>query len=155
MINIFKPKTWFMTEEEIKRSEARKIKNEREQDLRLSELDLEFGHIKEEEHAKKIATLNNEPYVRVVNVDLDEGAPGTGHFELDFNEHFVEFLANNGYEGVEEGEIVDAWFNDLCTNIVISNLEDDAGNLKSYDSNSKEGSVIQRLRRDDGLAEYS
>lgn len=154
-MNIFKPKTWFLSEEEIKRSDARAIKNERDMDERLADIDLEYGHITADEHEKRVATLNGEPYVRVVNVDLDQDAPGTGHFELDFNEHFVDFLAKNGYEGVEEGEIVDSWFNDLCTNIVINNLEDENGNLKSYDTTSKEGAVIQRMRRDDGKAEYS
>lgn len=154
-MNIFKPKTWFMTEEEIKRSDARQIKDERELDERLSELDLEFGHISEEDHTKKVATLNGEPYVKVVNIDLDKQSPGAGFFELDFNEHFVEYLANSGYEGVEPDEIVDNWFNDLCRNIVLSDLEDDAGDPKSFDVASKEGLIIQRLKTGEDSAEYS
>ena len=155
MINILKPKTWFMTDEEIKRSEARNIENERDMEERISEIDLEFGHITQEEHDKKVATLNGDPYVRVVNIDLDENSPGSGYFELDFNDHFVDYLARNGYEGIETEQIVDSWFNDLCTNIVVDSLEDENGIAGSFDVNSKEGTIIQKLRRDNDLSEYS
>ena len=155
MINILKPKTWFMTDEEIKRSEARQIENERDMEERISEIDLEFGRISQEEHDKKVATLNGDPYIKVVNLDLDEKSPGAGFFELDFNEHFVEYLANSGYEGVEPDEIVDNWFNDLCQNIVMEGLEDEDGTSKSFMADSKEGLIIQRLKTDDETAEYS
>ena len=154
-MNIFKPKTWFMTDEEIKRSEARQIENEKVMEERISEIDLEFGRITQDEHDKKVATLNGDPYVKVLNIDLDENAPGAGFFELDFNEHFVEYLANSGYEGIEPDEIVDNWFNDLCKNIVLNDLEDDAGDPKSFDVASKEGLIIQRLKTGDDSAEYS
>lgn len=155
MINILKPKTWFMTDEEIKRSEARQIENERDMEERISEIDLEFGRISQEEHDKKVATLNGDPYIKVVSLDLDEKSPGAGFFELDFNEHFVEYLANSGYEGVEPDEIVDNWFNDLCQNIVMEGLEDGDGTAKSFMADSKEGLIIQRLKTDDDTAEYS
>lgn len=155
MINILKPKTWFMTDEEIKRSEARQIENERDMEERISEIDLEFGRISQEEHDKKVATLNGDPYIKVVNLDLDEKSPGAGFFELDFNEHFVEYLANSGYEGVEPDEIVDNWFNDLCQNIVMEGLEDEDGTSKSFMADSKEGLIIQRLKTDEDTAEYS
>jgi len=144
-----------MTDEEIKRSEARQIENEKVMEERISEIDLEFGRITQDEHAKKVATLNGDPYVKVLNIDLDENAPGAGFFELDFNEHFVEYLANSGYEGIEPDEIVDNWFNDLCKNIVLNDLEDDAGDPKSFDVASKEGLIINRLKTNNDTAEYS
>ena len=144
-----------MTDEEIKRSEARQIENERDMEERFAEIDREFDRITQDEYEKKIATLNGEPYVKVLNIDLDDNAPGAGFFELDFNEHFVEYLANSGYEGVEPEQIVDNWFNDLCKNIVLSELEDDDGVAHSFDVTSKEGLIIQRLKTDDDTAEYS
>lgn len=144
-----------MTDEEIKRSEARQIENERDMEERFAEIDREFDRITQDEYEKKIATLNGEPYVKVLNIDLDDNAPGAGFFELDFNEHFVEYLANSGYEGVEPEQIVDNWFNDLCKNIVLSELEDDDGVANSFDVTSKEGLIIQRLKTDDDTAEYS
>ena len=144
-----------MSDEEIKRSDARKIKDEKEMDEAITNIDLEFGHITTEEHTKKIATLKGEPYIKVIDMDLDSENPGAGHFELDFNEHFVEYLANSGYEGVEQDQIVENWFNDLCRNIVLSDLEDETGDPKSFDTNSKEGLIIQRLKTGDDSAEYS
>ena len=144
-----------MTDEEIKRSEARQIENERDMEERFAEIDREFNRITQDEYEKKIATLNGEPYVKVLDIDLDDNAPGAGFFELDFNEHFVEYLANSGYEGVEPEQIVDNWFNDLCKNIVLSELEDDDGIANSFDVTSKEGLIIQRLKTDDDTAEYS
>lgn len=144
-----------MTDEEIKRSEARQIDSERDMEKRISEIDLEFGRISQEEHDKKVATLNGEPYIKVINLDLDEKSPSAGFFELDFNDHFVEYLANSGYEGIEPDEIVDNWFNDLCQNIVMDNLEDEDGTSKSFMADSKEGLIIQRLKTDEDTAEYS
>jgi hypothetical protein len=155
MINILKPKTWFMTEEEILRSEARQIENEKDMEERISEIDLKFDRISQDEHDKKVATLNGESYIRVISLDLDDKSPSSGFFELDFNDHFVEHLANNGYDGVEPDEIVDNWFNDLCQNIVMEGLEDEEGTAKSFMSDSKEGLIIKRLKTDEDTAEYS
>ena len=155
MINILRPKTWFLTDEEIKISDAKSIENEKDRAKRLSEIELEYGRITQTEHDKTVATLNDEPYVRVLNLEMDPNAPGSGFFELDFNEHFVEYLANSGYEGVEPEQIVDNWFNDLCQNIVMEGLEDDDGTTKSFISDSKEGLIIQRLKTDEDTAEYS
>ena len=57
MINILKPKTWSMTDEEIKRSEARQIENEKDMQERISEIDLEFGRITQDEHEKAVANF--------------------------------------------------------------------------------------------------
>ena len=144
-----------MTEEEILRSEARQIENEKDMEERISEIDLKFDRISQDEHNKKVASLNGESYIKVINLDLDEKSPGAGYFELDFNEHFVEYLANNGYEGIEPEEIVDNWFNDLCQNIVMDGLENEDGDPRSFDVASKEGLIIQRLKTGEDSAEYS
>jgi hypothetical protein len=88
-------------------------------------------------------------------MELEKDKPGSGFFEIDFNEDFVEYLANNGYEGSDNDSIVDGWFNDLCKNIVMEGLEDGEGNSKSFDSKSKEGLIVQRLKTGDDTAEYS
>ena len=104
---------------------------------------------------KQIATDKGEPWVKVLKMELDKDKPGSGFFELDFNEEFVEYLANSGYEGTEPDKIVDNWFNDLCKNIVMEGLEDEEGVAKSVDTKSKEGLIVQRLKTGDDTAEYS
>jgi hypothetical protein len=66
---------------------------------------------------KDQATAKGEPYVRVVNVDLNEENPSDGFFELEWNKIFVDKLRENGYSGTTEEEIVDSWFTQLCRNI--------------------------------------
>jgi len=134
---------------------AENIKDETQRKLKLLEIEKKYNEITEDEYNKSVATVNKEPYVRVLNLEMDENSPGSGYFELDFNEEFVEYLANSGYEGVEPDQIVDSWFNDLCQNIVMEGLEDDDGVTRSVDSSSKEGLIIQRLKTDEDTAEYS
>lgn len=155
MFDKLKPSAWLGTPEENERKIARKIKDEQEQALAIEGINLKYGHITALEHEKAVATIKGEPFVRVLNVDLEKEKPSQGFFELDFNEHFVEYLANSGYEGVESDEIVDAWFSDLCRNIVLQDLEDENGDPRSFDVDSKEGLLIRRLKGDGDTAEYS
>lgn len=66
---------------------------------------------------KAQADARGEPFVRVVEVQLDKNNPGEGYFELDWNKVFVRRLMEAGYSGATEEEIVDAWFTTLCRNI--------------------------------------
>lgn len=153
MRNVFK--SWIKTPEERDRAKAEAIENELDRTIAIAKVDKKYNKISQQEFEKRVATANDEPYVRVVSLDIDKQSPGSGYFELDFNEHFVEYLAINGYEGVEPEQIVDSWFNDLCQNIVMEGLEDDDGTAKSFMADSKEGLIIQRLKTDEDTAEYS
>lgn len=73
--------------------------------------------------AKEIATEKGEPYVSIVNVDLDPNNIGNGAFELDWNEFFVAKLIRAGYKGNDDSQIVDQWFQDVCRNVVLETFE--------------------------------
>lgn len=73
--------------------------------------------------AKEIATDKKEPYVSIVNVDLDPNNIGNGAFELDWNEFFVAKLIRAGYKGSDDSQIVDQWFQDVCRNVVLETFE--------------------------------
>ena len=154
-MDIMKPSTWFKSDEETARDQARQITDEKERDIALAGIDLKYGHITNNDHDKKVATLKGEPWVKVLKMELEQNKPGSGFFEIDFNEDFVEYLADNGYEGKDNDSIVDGWFNDLCKNIVMEGLEDEEGTTKSADVKSKDGVIIQRLKTGDDTAEYS
>ena len=98
-MDILKPSTWFKTDEENDRAEARKISDDKAMQKRMAEIDFKYGHISKIEHDKRQATAKGEPWVKVLKMELDKEKPGSGFFELDFNEEFVEYLANSGYEG--------------------------------------------------------
>lgn len=73
--------------------------------------------------AKEIATEKREPYVSIVNVDLDPTNIGNGAFELDWNEYFIAKLIRSGYKGTDDAQIVDQWFQDVCRNVVLETFE--------------------------------
>ncbi len=81
---------------------------------------------KEESQIEKdAATKRGEPWIKVVKVEVDPANPTEGHFELDWNDHFVTMLVNAGYNGPTADAIVDQWFNDLCNGIARSVIEED------------------------------
>ena len=73
---------------------------------------------------KRKATKRGEPWVKVLKIDLDPENPGSGYFELDWNEAFVVQLKQSGYTGATDEDIVNKWFNDLCQGIASEVLED-------------------------------
>jgi hypothetical protein len=156
-----KVKDWFITILMDSKSKEKyiieKVSDSDTKARKLLDYKLKHKEISLDEFNKSTATLDDEPYIRVVNLEMDPTSPSAGYFELDFNEHFVEYLANSGYDGVEPDEIVDNWFNDLCQNIVMEGLEDNEGTAKSYDTKSKQGLIIQKLKNDndDDTVEYS
>ena len=66
---------------------------------------------------KEKATARGEPFVKVVEVNIDPENPGQGYFELDWNQLFVAQLLEAVYSGKDEEEIIDSWFTNLCRGI--------------------------------------
>lgn len=75
--------------------------------------------------AKELATERGEPYVNVVNMEIDREDLENGAFELDWNDIFVAKLVRAGYKGSTDQQIVDQWFQNICRNIVLETYEQD------------------------------
>jgi hypothetical protein len=109
-----------------------------EQDLQQAQAALEEAKVKqieaekaaalaqEQEELAKLtpkdrATRKKEPWVGVLNTHVNKENVRNGFFELDWNEHFVLKLKQEGYgvEGDPDEEIVDRWFRELCANVVV------------------------------------
>ena len=73
---------------------------------------------------KEIATEKNEPYVNILGMTLDPKDISNGAIELDWNEHFVKFLHDNGYTGTSDEDVVNKWFNDVCRTVLIQEQAD-------------------------------
>lgn len=76
--------------------------------------------------AKDLATERGEPYIAILNVELDPENIGAGAFELDWNDKFLAQLVRSGYQvkpNEPENEIVDRWFQDVCRNVVLETYE--------------------------------
>lgn len=82
----------------------RKAKQEKDADAKLS--------------PKEIATKRKEPWVDVIGFKVNQDNIRNGFYELDWNEHFILQLKQEGYgfDGDPAEEIVERWFRDICLN---------------------------------------
>ncbi len=87
---------------------------------------------------------SKEPWVKVLNMNVNQDNPRNGFFELDWNNEFVNMLKQHGYLGQSDEEIVDRWFQTLCRTI---------GNEQGVDVTGS--GYVQINRRDDGKTEIS
>ena len=110
---------------------------------KTANLDLQYGKINKDERDKQIATADNEPYVKVLQVEFNQNQPNVGSFELDWNEPFIETLAKSGYKGSTPEQIIDTWFNDVCRNILMEEFND-----KNFVADAP-----LEVKRDDGKTE--
>ena len=81
-----------------------------------------------EKSAKQIATEKNEPYVAILNMDIDPNNLHQGAFELDWNEIFIARLVKAGYimkPTDADSDIVDRWFQNVCRHVVMETWEQD------------------------------
>jgi hypothetical protein len=90
---------------------------------------------------KQLATDKGEPWVNVLNIDLDADNPGNGAFELDWNEHFIARLHKAGDKDDNENDMVDRWFQNICRQVVLETYE-------------KDEAMVTRNDIGDGKAEY-
>lgn len=68
---------------------------------------------------KQIANNAGEPYVKILNLEINHETMAAGSIELDWNDIFVARLIKQGYVGKSDSEIVDQWFQEICRGIVM------------------------------------
>jgi len=69
---------------------------------------------------KEVATRRKQPWVNVLDMQVNKDNIQNGFFELDWNDYFIEELIENGYgtEADKQEEIVDRWFRDIVFNML-------------------------------------
>lgn len=93
-------------------------------DLELKKLEYYRAHnrISENDYEKRVATLKNEGWVKIIHVDKN------GSFEFDWNDRFIEELEESGFGPAPKQEmIVDQWFNEICKTITLETVQGDLG----------------------------
>lgn len=90
-----------------------------EHDISKLDQDLAAERISQDAYDKRVATIRKEPWVNVIRIGINPENPGAGYFELDWNEEFVEFLQQSGYDGRSDEEIVNKWFNQVCNTVLL------------------------------------
>jgi hypothetical protein len=85
--------------------------------LEQLEIKKQFKKISDRDYEKELATLKGEPWVTVVNLNMNPTKPSDGYMELDWNDKFVENLKEAGYKGEKSELIVQDWFDTICKNV--------------------------------------
>jgi len=67
---------------------------------------------------KDEATAKGEPWVAVLDTQVNPDNIRNGFFELDWNNEFIEQLLDAGYKGETNEQIVDAWFRTIVTQML-------------------------------------
>lgn len=110
---------------------------------------------KKELTAKEKATAAGEPYVAILNVDLDPADINNGSFELDWNDKFVVNLVKQGYkirDDDTDSQIVDRWFQTVCRNIALEVYEQEQADPSKRDNDMR---IIQQRDLGNGYTEVS
>jgi hypothetical protein len=111
--------------------------------------------------AKEKATLAGEPYVAIINIELDPDNVNKGSIELDWNDKFIINLIRAGYkisENDTDNDIVDRWFTQVCRNIVMEIYEQDIADPEKRmieELRNREPRIINRKDLGDGKVEIS
>jgi hypothetical protein len=94
---------------------------------------------------KEEATSAGEPWVAVLDTQVNPDNIKNGFFEIDWNNEFIEQLLDAGYKGESQEEIVDQWFK----TIVIQMLEDEG------ESTDRDMGYVNVVPIDKGRSEVS
>jgi hypothetical protein len=83
-------------------------------------LDEEELKLLKKKDPKAAATKRGEPWVNVLDMQVNEENIRNGFFELDWNDLFIKELIQNGYGTNDDPqeEIVDRWFRDIVYNML-------------------------------------
>jgi hypothetical protein len=86
-------------------------------EIALLDVDLANGKISQTVYDRRRADALGEPWVSMPKIHWNPLGKARAYFEMDYNEHFIKQLRENGYEG-KETEIVNLWMNDVCISIL-------------------------------------
>lgn len=110
-------------------------------ELRRLAVKLDHGKMSISEYEHAVADIKKEPWVNIIKMELDQKNATAGYVELDWNDHFIRMLSDNGYVGRSDDDIVNKWFNDVCRTVLIQEKADLDYGLQSQEEQTD---VIRR-----------
>lgn len=116
----------------------------KDQQLALLDVDLKHERITPQEYERKKADVLEEPWIAMPKIAWDPIDSSKTYFELDYNDFFLVFLRDNGYQGSDD-ECINRWLNDVCYSV-----------LEEMDQPEPEMiNTIRKIRLPDGKTEHS
>lgn len=91
--------------------------DETKQKVALLEIERKHEKITETEYEKQRANLLKEPWVSMPKISWDPVNKNKTFFELDYNDHFIQYLRDNEYVGSDD-EVLNKWLNDICISVI-------------------------------------
>ena len=90
----------------------------------IDKLEEEKLKLLDETDPKEAANERGEPYIAVIDTQVNPNDIKNGFFELDWNNEFIEQLLDAGYKGESNEEIVDQWFKTIVTQMLQEDGQD-------------------------------
>jgi hypothetical protein len=95
------------------------MKNMLKRLMGIDKLEKEKLKLLEETDPKAAATAKGEPYIAVIDTQVNPDNIKNGFFELDWNNEFIEQLLDAGYKGETNEDIVDQWFRTIVQQMLV------------------------------------
>lgn len=95
--------------------------NSREYNIKKLELEHDFGKKDYFTFSREMANLEEEPYVKVIDMQFDPESNTDPYIEVDWNSYFIEKLKKAGFEGKTDEEIISKWMDAICIQIASEN----------------------------------
>ncbi|CAM6054519.1 unnamed protein product [Sphagnum tenellum] len=127
-----------------------------EREHALLDIQAKHGKITKIAYEKKQATLDEKPWIGIVDqgIDLEMGVNGV-YFEFDWNSYWIDYLRLNGYVGHSEEELVEKWFQDVCRATAAANpVADDENAVAPHPVAGRYHRTANRYRKDDGSGTF-
>lgn len=119
-------------------------------ELEIEKLAIDLAHhrISQNAHDKALADIKKEPWVSMPDIKWDPNDPSRSYFELDYNDHFVNYLITNKYTGATSDEIVERWLTEVCRSVASEMAVDDPAFVSS-------AVTTKKVRKPKKKTEYS
>lgn len=88
-----------------------------QKNLNLIGVELKHNRITVQEYERRKADILEEPWIAMPKISWDPENGVKTYFELDYNDHFVGFLRDNGYQGTDE-DCINKWLGDICYSVL-------------------------------------
>lgn len=115
MINFWKKMTGIDAKEQELEEEKARLEAESKAQQQKTPEDFRRETLEQE---KSEATRKGEPWVAVLDTQVNPENIRNGFFELDWNNEFIERLLDAGYKGETNEQIVDAWFRTIVSQML-------------------------------------